>query len=754
LCDLPFAAVIHGPDKFPLTLLTLPFNPPALAGIDPATVRLFRFDEQARALRPIWYSGLNLGLGFVWAQVRRPGIFVPVGLPLDPVVLEFIRVLAQVRAHMDGDADDLIQFNKEMVKLFSDIPADDLARLRRIAALSIIQLGNNPVPPNQIEHGGGFHIAGIVLPGAATIADFKAGLARLEIPPSGLPEESLLLPPDRQAGRIFLTASADPAAVIIADKVAAAIMPKFHFHPPVFQPFCWLFSRDWPMYHHDESHSGDASGCSRITSTSVQQLTPKPPVNLPQGGTVWAMPTVCDGQIYICVTAVSGVPGIGGYLHKIDLATRIVTHSFPIAARSPVYTPGGGGSPAVVGGRIYFTGMPGWVYCLDASTFTLIWQIDLRVADRTMNQPVNNPLADSWSSPVVAQGRVYVGCGEGESQAYGFVYCLDAANGHVIWLYSTDQFVTGVDNHPNVIPDGAVGLSPLPAGFTAHPDPPHVGANIWSSCAYDSKLHRIYVGLGNSSTGGGPPGAIDFKYGSGVISLHATTGGFAGYFQPSPADSYYPTDEDIDICSSPLLFHRGGKRVVAIGSKSGAFMLLDAHTMAPLHRRNMLPRDAVTGNPLPTVDTTGAAGGENLWGVFGTPAVHHGTHRLFVGVGGYSGIGDQQVTPFLRALDWDTLNDAWPTAVQTIGANQVSKYTTASPPMYTTDESGLSSPAVVNDVVFVSTNKSALYAFDVNSGHCLWTAPGLPSFQFVLGPVIYGNHVIVGAGSAIFIYSM
>jgi hypothetical protein len=128
-----------------------------------------------------------------------------------------------------------------------------------------------------------------------------------------------------------------------------------------------------------------------------------------------------------------------------------------------------------------------------------------------------------------------------------------------------------------------------------------------------------------------------------VISLDATTGAFAGYFQPAPADSYYATDEDIDICSSPLLFHRGDKRGFAIGS--GAFMLLDAHTMAPLHRRNMLPRDAVTGGPLPTVDTTGAGGGENLWGAFGTPAVHYGTHRLFVGVGAIQALAINRSLP-------------------------------------------------------------------------------------------------------------
>jgi hypothetical protein len=57
--------------------------------------------------------------------------------------------------------------------------------------------------------------------------------------------------------------------------------------------------------------------------------------------------------------------------------------------------------------------------------------------------------------------------------------------------------------------------------------------------------------------------------------------------------------------------------------------------------------------------------------------------------------------------------------------------------MYTTiGEAGLSSPAVVNDVVFMSTNRPldfastsrrALYAFDATSGLCLWAAPRIPS---------------------------
>ena len=41
--------------------------------------------------------------------------------------------------------------------------------------------------------------------------------------------------------------------------------------------------------------------------------------------------------------------------------------------------------------------------------------------------------------------------------------------------------------------------------------------------------------------------------------------------------------------------------------------------------------------------------------------------------------------------------------------------------MYTNvGESGLSSPAVVNDVVFCSTSKVSLYAFKVDDGTLLW----------------------------------
>jgi hypothetical protein len=189
----------------------------------------------------------------------------------------------------------------------------------------------------------------------------------------------------------------------------------------------------------------------------------------------------------------------------------------------------------------------------------------------------------------------------------------------------------------------------------------------------------------------------------------------------------------------------------------------DPETMAVVRDRQLLPKDAVTGALIPTVDPH-IGFPENKWGVMATAAVHDGLGIIYVGLGGYSGIDDYRVTPFMRALDWETLEDAWVTQVDTVGANQVSRYVDARPPMYTNPtEAGLSSPAVVNDVVFVSTStvaspqKANLYALDAADGHCLWAAPTInitAEYPYCLGPAIYGNHVVIGAGNRVYIYKL
>ena len=73
--------------------------------------------------------------------------------------------------------------------------------------------------------------------------------------------------------------------------------------------------------------------------------------------------------------------------------------------------------------------------------------------------------------------------------------------------------------------------------------------------------------------------------------------------------------------------------------------------------------------------------------------------------------------------------------------------------MYTNGgEAALSSPAIVNDVVFCSTNNVSLYAFNTADGTPLWqddlgmqTGGMSGGYGYCLGPAISGDYVVAGA---------
>src|SRR5262245_57895180 len=83
LGDARLVVRVSGPTEFRETVLVQPVTLPQLPGLDGATIRMFRFDDRAQSLVPVWNSGINLGLGFLWTRIRRPGTYVPLGLPRD-----------------------------------------------------------------------------------------------------------------------------------------------------------------------------------------------------------------------------------------------------------------------------------------------------------------------------------------------------------------------------------------------------------------------------------------------------------------------------------------------------------------------------------------------------------------------------------------------------------------------------------------------------------------------------------------------
>jgi outer membrane protein assembly factor BamB len=509
--------------------------------------------------------------------------------------------------------------------------------------------------------------------------------------------------------------------------------------------------QNWWMYHGDPAHTGEVTD-SNISSSTIKNLQNIASVNVP--GSILSTPAVVDGFIYVGL-ANSHAPGVetsnGGTMLKVDITTGNTVASF-----------------------IAFNGV---FYCLNAADMSLAWQTNLRWEDPPRNQPIRNvrnytqaPQAAGWSSPVMANGKLWVGIGEGENpNLYAFVYCLDAPTGDVVWIYCTCQYEQGVDNKVNVLPADFV-AGPLNAPFTTvllPNGPVSLGASVWGCIAYDPDLDALYCPTGNPVPDSTLPSS---GYSNGILVLKASTGDFVKFIQFPWQSSYRPSDADIDVGGSPTLFTRNGQKVIGIGCKNGAYMLIDATTLNIITWRQMLPY-MNDGSQIPTVDPHGpdtssnpnpsltneqsnATSAENFHGTYSTAAISTSQQKLFIGVGGNNyhyicaGI-DYETTPFMRAMDWNTLDDAWPMD------GDPKKYTLAAGAMYQNPgESGLSVPAVVNDLVFMATTQVAMYAFSVKDGTLLWSDMGNfgqqtggfnGGYGYCLGPAIWGDYVVAGA---------
>jgi parallel beta-helix repeat protein len=120
--------------------------------------------------------------------------------------------------------------------------------------------------------------------------------------------------------------------------------------------------------------------------------------------------------------------------------------------------------------------MDGWVYCLDAATGTQVW-----------NFPTTGNIV--WSSPAVADGKVYVGSHGGK------FHCLDAATGTQVWNYTTD---TGISSP--AVADGKVYVGSVDDCLVYCLDAA-TGTQVWNYTTGDSVASspavadgKVYVG--------------------------------------------------------------------------------------------------------------------------------------------------------------------------------------------------------------------------------------------------------------------
>jgi len=240
---------------------------------------------------------------------------------------------------------------------------------------------------------------------------------------------------------------------------------------------------DWPMFHHDLSHTGYSTSTAPNTNNTIWSYT--------TGSLVHSSPAVADGKVYL-----------GSY------DNRVYCLNASTGAQIWNYTTGGWvfSSPAVADDKVYIGSWDNKTYCLDASTGAFIWSY-------TTGAPV-------LSSPAVAYGKVYVGSNDHK------VYCLDALTGAHVWNYTTGYWVSSSP----AVADGRVYVGSY--DWKVYCLNASTGAHIWSYTTGRWILSSPTVANGRVYVG-----SLDNK----TYCLNASTGAFiwnyttGSYVDSSPA---------------------------------------------------------------------------------------------------------------------------------------------------------------------------------------------------------------------------
>ncbi|TWP49626.1 PQQ-binding-like beta-propeller repeat protein [Lentzea tibetensis] len=347
-------------------------------------------------------------------------------------------------------------------------------------------------------------------------------------------------------------------------------------------------SADWPGWQKDLAGSRHNAAEWKINQHNVRGLkvkwafTYEPSAN----PSVRSQPAVVGDTIYF--------GGPDGKFRARDARTGAEKWTFTLPAGLT-----NSDGPTVARGKVYFGTVGGYLFALDQRTGRQVWQ--RRIDD--------NNASIVTSSPIVHDGRVYVGVSSGENTLprdhpcctfRGHLDAIDADTGVQAWRYYTVPEPKEVGTWPN----GVKRYEPS-------------GAGVWSSPVIDPREDILYVGTGQNYTGVGG----DFDS---LLALDTRTGRPKWRNQVTKADTwrtacnepdpdgYCPglkdgTNLDYDIGATPNLFTAGGRKLVGVGQKSGVYHVFDARTGEVLWRRQL-------GVPLPSGGISGIQWGSSYDG--------------------------------------------------------------------------------------------------------------------------------------------
>ena len=450
-----------------------------------------------------------------------------------------------------------------------------------------------------------------------------------------------------------------------------------------------------------------------LAATDVPKLKLKWAFNLGDVTMARSQPVIVGGRAFIAT--------LTGAVYALDADTGCTRWGFKAAAgvRSGVTVGDANGVPAV-----FFGDGGATVYALNADSGEMIWKI----------RPV-----DHYASTVTATARFYKGVVYQSFASYeealggdpkfecctfrGSVVALDAATGKKIWQTFTIQ-------------DPAQVTGKSKAGTPQHGPS---GAAVWSSPTIDEQLGVLYVATGDNYSD--PPTstsdailAMDLKTGKLLWSRQLTEKDAfnIGCSTPQLANCPESKGPDFDFGQSPILVDLGGgKRILAIGQKSGM-----VHAVDPDQKGKLLWQTRVG---------EGSALGGSQWGSASDgKMVYVAISDIVVGgeadpssPAGFRLTLDPKKGGGLHALDLATGKIVWS-----------AKPTPCSSPKMDCSPAQSAAVTAIPGAIFSGAVDGHLRAYSTSTGEILWDTNTAQEFPAVNGKAARGGSIDV-AGPAI-----
>jgi outer membrane protein assembly factor BamB len=289
---------------------------------------------------------------------------------------------------------------------------------------------------------------------------------------------------------------------------------------------------DWAAYLNGAQHSSYNSAEKAITTANAPTL--KKEWEFTSGSGYLSSPTVVDGAVFIGAN--------NGWLYKLSATTgKVLGHIFlgavnviscPPPPTGMVSTTTVAINPHTGQPTVYASGANGYLYALNPVNLAVEWKSVIAIPSKTVNDYFD------WSSPAVANGRIYVGVSSNcdSPLVRGGLISYNQVTGAKLAEFYT-------------VPQG------------------QVGGSIWSSIAV-ATTGDIFAATGNGPLGSAGQQLLGDS--ESIIKLSPALQ-FLGRFQvPSSQEGF-----DTDFGASPVLF---GQYVGAC-NKNGVFYALYQSTM-------------------------------------------------------------------------------------------------------------------------------------------------------------------------------